>query len=262
MADGFIAGIGCYSARGIEYMLQTTEGLPIDVRFLLPSCVPATPLDEAGAALNWAEIAPFYNHSWVCGLAEMMNFPRVEAGDGDVLQKLLSAHAHGAVLDLLNEGHMDHLLRLAVAQGADPILAVQAAALNTARYFGPSDRGDVAPGRRADMTVADDLTDFSVLRVYCAGRLVHGGNVSPCPAPAPSAKLEALTRDTFHLSHFTPEWLRADQSLAIVGLVPGELITHDLGYADGAHTEDDLLKLAVVERRKGTGHIGLGLLHG
>ncbi|MFR0769974.1 MAG: amidohydrolase family protein [Dysosmobacter sp.] len=66
---------------GIEYMLQATEGLPVDVRFMLPSCVPATPLDESGAILDYRAIDSFYDHPRVQGLAEMMNFVGIIAGD-------------------------------------------------------------------------------------------------------------------------------------------------------------------------------------
>lgn len=73
---------------GIEYMLQATEGLPVDVRFMLPSCVPATPMDESGANLDYRAIDSFYEHPRVQGLAEMMNFGGVVAADSQVLEKL------------------------------------------------------------------------------------------------------------------------------------------------------------------------------
>ena len=78
-------------ADGIAYMLQATEGLPVDVRFMLPSCVPATPLDESGAALERGDLDGFYSHPRVQGLAEMMNFVGVLAGDESVLEKLAAA---------------------------------------------------------------------------------------------------------------------------------------------------------------------------
>ena len=68
-------------ADGIEYMLQATQGLPVDVRLMLPSCVPATPLDEAGAVLERKDLDPFYRHPRVQGLAEMMDFPGVLSGN-------------------------------------------------------------------------------------------------------------------------------------------------------------------------------------
>lgn len=84
---------------GIEYMLAATEKLPLDVRFVLPSCVPATPLDEAGAVLSWEDIDRFYQDSRVLGLAEMMNAYGVVHSDADVLSKLAAADDHGKVID-------------------------------------------------------------------------------------------------------------------------------------------------------------------
>ncbi len=84
---------------GIDYMLQATEGLPIDVRFMLPSCVPATPLDESGANLDYRAIDSFYDHGRVQGLAEMMNFVGVIGGDKEVLEKIIAAQAHHKKID-------------------------------------------------------------------------------------------------------------------------------------------------------------------
>lgn len=79
---------------GIEYMLQATEDLPVDVRFMLPSCVPATPLDESGAVLDYRAIDSFYEHNRVEGLAEMMNYVGVANADEQVLEKIVAAQAH------------------------------------------------------------------------------------------------------------------------------------------------------------------------
>ena len=84
---------------GIEYMLQATEGLPVDVRFMLPSCVPATPMDESGAILDYRTIDSFYDHPRVQGLAEMMNYPGVIAADPQVLEKIVAAQAHHKKID-------------------------------------------------------------------------------------------------------------------------------------------------------------------
>ena len=91
---------------GIEYMLQATEGLPVDVRFMLPSCVPATPLDESGANLDYRAIDSFYDHPRVQGLAEMMNFVGAIAGDDQVVEKIVAAQAHHKKID----GHAPDLV--------------------------------------------------------------------------------------------------------------------------------------------------------
>ena len=91
---------------GIEYMLQATEGLPVDVRFMLPSCVPATPLDESGASLDYRAIDSFYDHPRVQGLAEMMNFVGIISGDESAVEKIVAAQAHHKKID----GHAPDLL--------------------------------------------------------------------------------------------------------------------------------------------------------
>ena len=84
---------------GIEYMLQATEDLPVDVRFMLPSCVPATPLDESGAILDYRAIDSFYDHPRVQGLAEMMNFVGTVNGDPQVVEKIVASQAHHKKID-------------------------------------------------------------------------------------------------------------------------------------------------------------------
>ena len=84
---------------GIEYMLQATEDLPVDVRFMLPSCVPATPLDESGAILDYRAIDSFYDHPMVEGLAQMMNFAGDINGDEQTVEKIVAAQAHHKKID-------------------------------------------------------------------------------------------------------------------------------------------------------------------
>ena len=91
---------------GIEYMLQATEDLPVDVRFMLPSCVPATPMDESGANLDYRAIDSFYDHPRVQGLAEMMNFVGAINGDQQVVEKIVASQAHHKKID----GHAPDLV--------------------------------------------------------------------------------------------------------------------------------------------------------
>ena len=91
---------------GIEYMLQATEDLPVDVRFMLPSCVPATPMDESGANLDYRAIDSFYDHPRVQGLAEMMNFVGAINGDQPVVEKIVASQAHHKKID----GHAPDLV--------------------------------------------------------------------------------------------------------------------------------------------------------
>lgn len=84
---------------GIDYMFQATEGLPIDVRFMLPSCVPATPMDESGANLDYRAIDSFYDYPRVQGLAEMMNSYGVIHNDAEVVSKIVASQAHHKKID-------------------------------------------------------------------------------------------------------------------------------------------------------------------
>jgi adenine deaminase len=92
--------IGNVSGKdGITFMLEQSEGLPLDVRVMLPSSVPATPFENAGAVLTARDLEPFYKHPRVKGLAEVMDFPAVFNGDEDMLRKIVSAERHHAMID-------------------------------------------------------------------------------------------------------------------------------------------------------------------
>ena len=102
---------------GIEYMLQATENLPVDVRFMLPSCVPATPLDESGASLDYRAIDSFYDHPRVQGLAEMMNFVGAINGDEQTVEKIVAAQAHHKKIDGHAPDLVDNDLNAYIAAG-------------------------------------------------------------------------------------------------------------------------------------------------
>lgn len=86
-------------AEGIRYMLDSADGLPVNILFSLPSCVPATEMETAGARLGAAELAPFMEESRIIALAEMMNYPGVLHGDPDVLAKIELAHTYRKPVD-------------------------------------------------------------------------------------------------------------------------------------------------------------------
>lgn len=89
-----VAGI-----KGIEYMLDSSDKLPLDFFFMLPSCVPATPFEHSGASLNIEDLAAFFNHPRVLGLAEVMNYPAVCSGEESMIDKLFYAIEKGAGID-------------------------------------------------------------------------------------------------------------------------------------------------------------------
>jgi len=170
--------------------------------------------------------------------------------------------------DILREGHIDFMVRTAIKQGLDPILALQIASLNVARYFGLRDLGAIAPGYRADIAVLDDLDSIKVVKVIKDGKLVakDGHFIQPLVSlPAPKGttmQIKSIDSNSFRI--------KAESSLArVIGVIPSQIITKSLTIrpkiADGlviADTDRDVLKMAVVERHKATGNIGLGLVQG
>ncbi|WP_419657894.1 Ade: adenine deaminase [Desulfosarcina variabilis str. Montpellier] len=85
--------------QGIDYMLRSAEGQPMDCLFALPSCVPATDMETAGARLTDADLAPFFDHPRIVALAEMMNYPGVIFADPAVMAKLDLARRHRRPMD-------------------------------------------------------------------------------------------------------------------------------------------------------------------
>jgi adenine deaminase len=173
--------------------------------------------------------------------------------------------------DLLDEGHLDYLIRLAVAEGLDPITAIQMATLNAAEWFRLRDRGAVAPGRRADLVVFSNLKDFRAEMVFAGGALVAQDGAPVGDWPTPVVVDDAAVRDTIHvdweqLSFVIPA---RGERVRVIGVVPDQVVTEHLvelaKVVDGlavAEPERDLLKLAVVERHRGTGNVGLGFVRG
>jgi adenine deaminase len=170
--------------------------------------------------------------------------------------------------DILMEGHVDAMVRRAVSSGLDPVFAVQIATLNPARYFGLHRIGAVAPGMQADFIVASDLGRITAEQVWSGGRLaaengqMHPEVEIPEAGPVPSA----MHVDAAALDFRLPA--EGDRARAIE-VVPGQVITRQairpVKKRDGLACADpkaDLLKIAVVERHRGTGRIGMGFIHG
>ncbi|MDY0163217.1 adenine deaminase [Desulfobotulus sp.] len=332
--------------EGIQYMLDASENQPMDLLFTLPSCVPATHMETAGARLEAGDLLEFFDHPRVVALAEMMNFPGVIFGDPGVHAKLQAAHqkkkpvdGHAPGLsgkglnaylaaaissdhecttpeealekmrsgmhimvregtcaqnldallpalndqtcrrmmwctddrhphDLLHEGHMDDIVRRAIAAGVDPVMAIQMATLNPAEYFGLKDRGAIAPGKRADFLVIGDLEGLHIEAVYVKGqcvaengRLVPGLPLPETPIPPESMHLEPEQLD-FSLK---AEGLK----IRVIDVMPGQVVTGSL-VMDArteagrvvADPDRDLAKLAVVERYTGKAGCGIGFVRG
>ena len=326
--------------NGVEYMIQASQNLPIDVHFMMPSCVPATEIDESGAELDCKDIDLYLDNKKVLGLAEMMNYVGVINGDKNVLSKIVASQAHHKKIDghapelsgndlnayiaagvysdhecstfenaleklrkgqfimiregtaahnlkalmplltqqyysrcmfatddkhpsdLLYGGHIDYIVKQALKNGADPIVALKTATHHAARYFLLNNKGAIASGYLADIVVVDNLEDFNVETVFKCGKLVFDGEVKDFSAPTVDEKLAEKCFDTFHLDSVTPSSFKVDGKLGLIGLVGGELLTRNLGTADKIDVENDILKIACIERHKGTNHIGVGYVKG
>ncbi len=171
--------------------------------------------------------------------------------------------------DLLKRGHLEHILKKAVSRGMDPVVALQLVSLNPAEYFGLRDRGALAPGYLADLVVFNNLQDFVVNRVYKEGSLVvDGENLVEFPpwedALSPSCPLliPRLNPDRFRIH-------KGGREARVIEIVPGQIVTKTSREGMASHGEwvdadphRDILKLAVLERHKGSGRIGLGLVRG
>ena len=325
---------------GVEYMIQASQNLPIDVHFMMPSCVPATEIDESGAELDCKDINLYLDNKKVLGLAEMMNYVGVINGDKNVLSKIVTSQAHHKKIDghapelsgndlnayiaagvysdhecstfenaleklrkgqfimiregtaahnlkalmplltqqyysrcmfatddkhpsdLLYGGHIDYIVKQALKNGADPIVALKTATHHAARYFLLNNKGAIASGYLADIVVVDNLEDFNVETVFKRGKLVFDGEVKDFSVPTVDEKLAEKCFDTFHLNSVTPSSFKVDGKLGLIGLVGGELLTRNLGTAAKIDVENDILKIACIDRHKATNHIGVGYVKG
>jgi adenine deaminase len=172
--------------------------------------------------------------------------------------------------DLIAEGDLDHIIRLAVAGGLDPIQAVKMASLHPAQYFGFADRGAIAPGYLADLVVVPDLREFRPRQVYVGGDLIAENGQALFTPPPPSAWNETV-EDTIRLSGFDAARLQLpghSGAARVIGMIRDQIVTDDLTLDVEARDDlivadprRDILKIAVVERY-GRGRVGLGLLHG
>jgi adenine deaminase len=326
---------------GIVYFLESTKDLPVSIYFMLPSCVPATHLENAGAEIGVKDIKHLLEKypKRFLGLGEMMNFTGVINNDPQVLAKLESAenliidgHAPGLsgkelnayILagpksdhecvslgeareklrkglhimiregtsehnledllplvthnnwsnfslvsddrhpdDLFKLGHLDHNLRRAVKLGLDPIRALQMVTINPARYFGLKNHGAIAPGYLADMVLVDDLKGFQIREVFLKGRTrAEYSFDAGMKYPENSMHIRELSEKSFEIP-------AGGKKVRTIEIIPGQIVTgasllspaikNNLAHAD---PENDLVKLAVVERHKATGNIGLGFVRG
>lgn len=169
-------------------------------------------------------------------------------------------------LDIAEEGHLDYMIRTAIAEGADILATYRVATLSAARNFGLFDRGFIGPGKRADIVLVEDLAACSVRQVFAGGRLVEPKlfeNRKPiAPVGLGSVKSRPLTSADFAAK------ARAGDT-PVIGVVPGRIITERLAMRlperDGEALPDlvqDAVKVTVIERHGKSGGIATGFVHG
>ena len=326
---------------GFYYMMEASKGLPMDVYFMVPSCVPATPFDDSGAEITFDDVEQLITKPNVIGLAEMMNYPGVISGNMDVLRKLSTASAYKKIIDghapglsgkelnayaaagvrsdhectsaqeamekislgqwimiregtacknlqallplfekpycdrcmlvtddkhpgdLVEEGHIDHIIRKAISLGADPIHAYKMASFHAAEYFGLSKNGAIAPGYAADFVILDDVDSVQIHSVYKKGIRIDDSIEKIIRSIEGVNPYVLKVSDTIRIENIVPESFRLKKDREkVIGLVPGEILTTDEGFAADVNIHEDICKLSVIERHHRTGHMGVAFVKG
>jgi adenine deaminase len=171
--------------------------------------------------------------------------------------------------DLIDQGTIDYMVREAIRYGIAPVTALRMATLNTAEWFGLHDRGAIAPGRRADLIVFDDLQDLRPRLIYANGKLAAENDAMR--AATPETSIPAAVGSTVNI-----RWGAVDlrvpaggRKMRVIGSLLNQLVTEERilpvvavnGFAV-ADPAQDVLKMAVIERHKGSGALGLGFIQG
>ena len=173
--------------------------------------------------------------------------------------------------DLIEQGSIDYILREAIAFGIEPVTAFRIATLNSAEWFGLHDRGAIAPGRRADLMIFEDLNAPSATQVYSGGRLqaeggllLEGGSPSLASVPEAVSSSVNVAWDNFDL-----RIAAAGSHVRVIGSLENQVLTEERileARIDGgqavADPARDILKVAVVERHRASGSMGLGFIQG
>jgi adenine deaminase len=171
--------------------------------------------------------------------------------------------------DLLHQGDIDAVVRKAIKNGLDPVRAIQLATINTAEHFRLHQHGGIGPGYVANLITLSNLNDLKVDMVFHSGQLVaKGGEYLPEVPEIPSGELG----NSMNIKPFQPESFQLrtkSQEFPVIEIVPGQIVTRKttekINIENGIaliDIERDILKLAVVERHRATGNIGLGLIKG
>jgi adenine deaminase len=333
---------------GVRWMLKASEGLPLDIYIVLPSCVPASRFESSGHKLGTRELARLAKLPGVIGIGEVMDDPGVIAARQELLAKIrlipgmrVDGHAPGltgkelyayivagihsdhestkaaeareklmaglhimiregtteknlkeiakivtpanshrcffcsddrSAHDLVTDGHMDDILRRAVAARIPPVTALQMATNNAPYYFRiKSRKGAVAVGYAADLVVFDDLKRFNARMVFKDGRLVarDGELLVPCRSKAGKGRAGQMRVKGLDATRFRMRSRGSSARVRVMRASPRQIATGEEivaiktpGRVIESDVDRDILKLAVIERHHGTGRVGLGLVRG
>lgn len=328
--------------EGLQYFLEASERVLMDLRVNLSSCVPSTEMETAGARIEAQDLAPLMAHPQVSGLAEVMNYPGVIHRDAGLMEKLrlfegrhIDGHApllsgmdlnayvsagirteheatgaaeareklqkglrvlirEGSVskdldalaevlddftspylclctddrnpLDIAEEGHLDYMIRRLIARGCSARAVYRAASLSAAEAFGLKDRGQIAPGKRADIVALKSLEACDVQAVWARGVRMSEAEF------AARELIEPVGRGSVKAPPVTAQAFRTRgnrERTDVIGIIEGKIITEhlqeDIPIADGDKRPDvarDLVKIAVIERHGKNGNIATGFVRG
>ena len=338
--------VNVYGLEGFSYMIHAASRTELSVRYMVPSCVPATNLEDSGAVVNAFDMQWPMGDRHVPGMGEFMNYPGVINKDEDVLNKLLVALNMNKVIDghspsvsgaelnayiasgirtdhectsvdemnerlqrgmyvqmrdgsachdlkrlipgitpynyrrcllcsddrqprtILETGHLDNHLRILVEAGIDPVMAICMATLNCAECYNLTDRGALAPGKRADIVLFDDLKSFRTRMVFIEGhKVAENGYYLLHFDRAPITSV----RGSMHIKPFAVNQLKmhlTSDRVRAIGIVKDGVTTTSEVVTVKRDQEGDFIfdpdqpvvKIAVLERHHNTGKIGLGLL--
>lgn len=328
--------------EGLQYFLEASERVLMNLRVNLSSCVPSTEMETAGARIEAQDLAPLMAHPQVSGLAEVMNYPGVIHRDAGLMEKLrlfegrhIDGHApllsgmdlnayvsagirteheatgaaeareklqkglrvlirEGSVskdldalaevlddftspylclctddrnpLDIAEEGHLDYMIRRLIARGCSARAVYRAASLSAAEAFGLKDRGQIAPGKRADIVALKSLEACDVQAVWAGGVRMSEAEF------AARELIEPVGRGSVKAPPVTAQAFRTRgnrERTDVIGIIEGKIITEhlqeDIPIADGDKRPDvarDLVKIAVIERHGKNGNIATGFVRG
>ena len=327
---------------GIDYIVNQTEDVSANVFVMMPSCVPATSIDDNGCTLTAEDMAPYLKNKRILGLGEVMDYISVVNGEAGMHQKLtlfenrvrdghapflaerdLQAYVMAGIKtdhecsefeyamrerrngmtiliregsaarnvdaivsglvenhmtgegfcfctddkhieDIEREGHIDHNVRRAIELGMNPVDAIKMATIHSAQCYGFDNLGAIAPGYQADLIILNDLEKVSIDEVYYKGKVVQKDGkieIRSCP--------EEL-KNTVHVGGFSEADLKLespDGFFTVIEMQDGQITTKKqikkLGEGKCSFVSDEQLqKIAVIERHKATGKTGVGIVSG